>query len=376
MSEILHINSNYLTSKLHENLMDRLEAEEDLHNTVFMPMKEEKKAEILYDSKYQVYNPVTFKDQDKFFFRFKQAKIYKKLKETVSLEDFDMVHAHTLFTDGNVAMRIKKEYGIPYIVAVRGYTDINSFFKKRIDLRSRGREILKEADRIIFLSQKNCDELLDTYIKDAHLRAELEKKIEILPNGIDDIYFEKEYQPKSLPTEGPVKFIEVGKVMKIKNQLNSMKGIQLFGEKYNQETEFNIVGKVLDADYAREIEKRNPGHTVFHHPVPPEELINLLRDQHIFIMPSYYETFGLVYPEAMSQGLPVIYSKNQGFDGQFEEGYVGYRVDPHDPMDIAEKIHKIVENYSRMSQNAVQAYKKFSWDILAEEYVAIYRSII
>ena len=49
MSEILHINSNYLTSKLHENLMDRLEAEEDLHNTVFMPMKEEKKAEILYD---------------------------------------------------------------------------------------------------------------------------------------------------------------------------------------------------------------------------------------------------------------------------------------------------------------------------------------
>ena len=93
-------------------------------------------------------------------------------------------------------------------------------------------------------------------------------------------------------------------------------------------------------------------------------------------MPSYYETFGLVYPEAMSQGLPVIYSKNQGFDGQFEEGYIGYRVDPHDPLDIAEKINKIVENYSELSQNAIQAYKKFSWDILAEEYIAIYKSIV
>lgn len=48
----------------------------------------------------------------------------------------------------------------------------------------------------------------------------------------------------------------------------------------------------------------------------------------------------------------------------------------HDPLDIAEKINKIVENYSELSQNAIQAYKKFSWDILAEEYIAIYKSIV
>lgn len=376
MSKILHINSNYLTSRLHENLMDRLEASGDFDNTIFMPMKEEKKAEILYESSYRVHNPVAFKDLDKFFFRYKQNKIYKKLKETVSIENFDMVHAHTLFTDGNVALRIKKEYGIPYIVAVRGYTDINSFFKKRIDLRARGREILNQASRIIFLSQKNRDELLDTYIKDPQMRKSLEKKIDILPNGIDDIYFEKEHQAKELPTDQALKFIEVGKVAKIKNQMSSMKAIYIFEQKYHRETEFNIVGKVIDSSYAREIQAKQLGTVNFHDPVPPEKLIDLLREQHIFIMPSYYETFGLVYPEAMSQGLPVIYSKDQGFDGQFQEGHVGYRVDPHDPLDIAENINKIVENYSELSQNAIQAYKKFSWDSLAEDYVAIYKSII
>lgn len=376
MSKILHINSNYLTSRLHENLMDRLEASGDFDNTIFMPMKEEKKAEILYESSYRVHNPVAFKDLDKFFFRYKQNKIYKKLKETVSIENFDMVHAHTLFTDGNVALRIKKEYGIPYIVAVRGYTDINSFFKKRIDLRARGREILNQASRIIFLSQKNRDELLDTYIKDPQMRKSLEKKIDILPNGIDDIYFEKEHQAKELPTDQALKFIEVGKVAKIKNQMSSMKAIHIFEQKYHRETEFNIVGKVIDSSYAREIQAKQLGTVNFHDPVPPEKLIDLLREQHIFIMPSYYETFGLVYPEAMSQGLPVIYSKDQGFDGQFQEGHVGYRVDPHDPLDIAENINKIVENYSELSQNAIQAYKKFSWDSLAEDYVAIYKSII
>ena len=43
-------------------------------------------------------------------------------------------------------------------------------------------------------------------------------------------------------------------------------------------------------------------------------------------MPSRYETFGLVYGEAMSQGLPIIYSKGQGVDGYFKEGTVGYGV--------------------------------------------------
>ena len=45
-------------------------------------------------------------------------------------------------------------------------------------------------------------------------------------------------------------------------------------------------------------------------------------------MTSLGESFGLTYAEAMSQGVPVIYSKGQGFDGQFKEGVVGYHVDP------------------------------------------------
>ena len=63
-------------------------------------------------------------------------------------------------------------------------------------------------------------------------------------------------------------------------------------------------------------------------------------------MPSYTESFGLVYAEAMSQKLPVIYSKGQGFDGQFEEGLVGYHVSPYDVKDIANGILKALENDS------------------------------
>ena len=41
-------------------------------------------------------------------------------------------------------------------------------------------------------------------------------------------------------------------------------------------------------------------------------------------MPSITETFGLVYGEALSQGLLIIYTKGQGFDGQIKEKLAGY----------------------------------------------------
>ena len=55
-------------------------------------------------------------------------------------------------------------------------------------------------------------------------------------------------------------------------------------------------------------------------------------------MPSFPETFGLVYVEAMSQGLPIIYTKGQGIDGYFEDGKVGYPVNTKDSNDIVKKL--------------------------------------
>src|SRR5699024_4788162 len=132
--QVLHINSNYLTSKLHENLLDHLE-NGYIHNTVYMPIKKETREDFLYESKYEIYNPIAFRNIDKFIFTYKQRKIYKRLLQTVDPKRYDIVHAHTLFTDGNVAYHLNKVYGIPYIVAVRGFTDIDGFFKKRINLR-------------------------------------------------------------------------------------------------------------------------------------------------------------------------------------------------------------------------------------------------
>jgi glycosyltransferase involved in cell wall biosynthesis len=78
----------------------------------------------------------------------------------------------------------------------------------------------------------------------------------------------------------------------------------------------------------------------------------------------------------MSQGLPVIYTKGQGFDGQFEEGTVGYHVDAKDPHDIAEKIKMAIDNYEQLSSNCLSSVGKFDWKRIAEQYESVYKDVL
>jgi glycosyltransferase involved in cell wall biosynthesis len=75
----------------------------------------------------------------------------------------------------------------------------------------------------------------------------------------------------------------------------------------------------------------------------------------------------------MTQGLPVIYTQNEGIDGYFKEGLVGYAVDPNDIGDIVNKIELIADNYEQTSKNAVQESQRFSWDQISNQYVKLYK---
>ncbi|MBS4534361.1 glycosyltransferase [Clostridium sp. D2Q-14] len=84
-----------------------------------------------------------------------------------------------------------------------------------------------------------------------------------------------------------------------------------------------------------------------------DEFIRIYRENDIFVLPSINETFGLVYAGAMSQGLPVVYTKDQGFDGQFKDGIVAFSANHKCPTEIAKKINGLVANYKTLSLSCV-----------------------
>ena len=92
-------------------------------------------------------------------------------------------------------------------------------------------------------------------------------------------------------------------------------------------------------------------------------------------MPSLRETFGTVYIEALSQGLPVIYTKGQGIDGYFDQGLTGFACDPMNVHEIKEAILQIMGNYQTTSQACALAAQDFQWHVIANQYNEVIRQM-
>lgn len=364
---ILHINCNYTGNSVHRTMIKNLEKIDNLENYVFAPVR--------YKSIYEKQNDKVkisecFYFLDRLFFHLKSRKIRKSLLSSYEISKFDILHAYTLFTDGNVAWKINKDYNIPYVVAIRN-TDVNTFFKYMIHLRKKGIEIMNNASAIFFLSPVYKKEVFDKYVPN-NLKEKLDKKSYIIPNGIDDYWFEGNILPQNIDLNN-INAIYAGRIDKNKNITKTQEALQQLRKKgYN--INFSIVGKIENKNIFKKIMKYP--NTKYYGEKKKEELKELYNKNDIFVMPSKKETFGLVYAEAMSQGLPVIYTKGQGFDGQFDEGKVGYHIIYKDAKDIADKILLIIQNQKDLLINCIKKSKKFKWIIIVYKYYEVYNSIL
>lgn len=99
-----------------------------------------------------------------------------------------------------------------------------------------------------------------------------------------------------------------------------------------------------------------------------------MRSCSVFAMPSIYETFGLVYLEALSQNLPIIYTKEQGVDGMFDDT-IGIGVNPLSIEEIKKAIKIILQENSKYGNLNVH-FEDFKWREIASKYICMYKHII
>lgn len=371
--KVLHINCNYITTALHQTMIETLE-KAGVENTVFAPTYNKKIAVIQPNDNVLVSE--CFKKLDRLYFFRKQKKIIQSIEKLVDMTLHDCIHAYTVFTDGNCAMELAKKYHRPYVVAVRD-TDVNCFFKYMPHLRKKGIEILKSASAIFFLSPSYKKTVFEKYVPE-EMREELLCKTYVIPNGINDFWFQNDVHKDYFVTEKrfrhkEVKAIYVGRISRRKNITSTQKALALLREE-GWNTDLAVVGGVDEIrEYRRIVKDKN---TRYLPKKVMDELVEIYKKYDMFIMPSHTETFGLVYAEAMSQGLPVVYTRNQGFDGQFPEGYVGYSVNDKDVESIANAVKNIAKKYEEISKNAMEGAKKFKWEDICEIYKKIYSNIV
>lgn len=314
---------------------------------------------------------LNYNNWNRLFFMYKENRVLRDFLEFYDVQSFQLIHAHTLFSNGYIAYEAKKRFNIPYIVAVRSM-DVNLFLKYRLNLRSLGVNILKEAEKIVFISEPNRNHVISKYVPFRYQDAFFKKSV-VIPNGINQFYLTNTFKRENILQNRKLKIITVGYVGKRKNQTTVCEVVKKLIEQ-GIEVEYIVIGKVLDKDV---LEKVLSNSFVKYIPyLSKEDLIEEYRKADVFVMPSKVETFGLTYVEAMSQGLPVIYTRGQGFDGYFDEGEVGYSVDSMDIEEIVDKVKKIISDYKRISNNCLLLSKKFNWKDIQDNYDFIYKGIL
>ena len=383
---ILHISNSYGGTAVYENLYTQLD-KLGIRQTVYVPLNYKNHSRVgnqMIDFKTQgsriVYSTI-LKSWHRVLYKAKINRIVDDLEESVDLKDVDMIHASTLCLDGAVAYEIHCKTGIPYITAIRN-TDVNDYYKVFFWHKAYFSKILLKAEKIIFISPKYKEHFLGSVLSH-EIAAQVEGKMQVLPNGIDDFFLQNQcHEPKALKAEVQLLFVSAFKTGK--GLIETIKAIDVLRDS-GLNISLRAIGRGLpnrgnDSAYVQTVEDLAKDRDWVHLEdfKRPKELLEPMRGADIFVMPSKPETFGLVYVEALSQNLPIIYASGQGFDGFYEDGKVGYPAVAGDVKDIAYKIKLLIENYQQVSQNISQIdlNETFCWTMIAKKYQHIYKSIV
>jgi glycosyltransferase involved in cell wall biosynthesis len=373
MKTVLHICSDYANQSIYNNFVTSLD-EREIKQIVYVPVRDEVQINKnlnpnLQNASFHFKKILT--RIDRFLFKRKINKTLIDISKTIDInsKNIDIIHAHFLFSDGGVAYELFKKTGVPYVVSVRN-TDLNIFFKYFFFLRSFGINVLLNAHKVIFISPAYKETLLNTYIP-RHLNDIISRKSEIIPNGVDDFWVTNA-KTKQISKKSEFSFIYVGDFSKNKNIENSIKAFQILINK-GFKIQFNIVGGGGNNEARiKEIVKSRDWITLFPRVTEKKVLLEHYNNNDFFIMPSIFETFGVTYIEALSQGLPVVFSNGQGIDGFFEKDTIGVSVDPLNYKSLAIKIEDLIKNNSIKNINGLDIVDRFSWKNISLTYKHLY----
>jgi len=295
--------------------------------------------------------------------------IWNRLKPSLIQGNFNVIHAHSLFVNGTIAYFCKRSFGIPYVVTIRN-SDINTFMARGFIFRNWGWIIMKHAARITTLSHTYFDVHLRKYYNEKRFSI-IKAKHSVIPNGAEDFWFEN--VPAKSNLENPVKILFVGLISKNKN-LDAVIRVCTDLSEENIQLELHIAGDGPRAEEFKSVDYPFPVQ-FYGHIKNRSDLRELYRKTDLLFVPSFTESFGIAYVEAISQGLPVIYTKNQGFDGFFPNGTIGFAVDPFNTDEMKEAVKNIITHYVEISESAIKRAIKFKWDEPVELLKNCYNSV-
>lgn len=110
-------------------------------------------------------------------------------------------------------------------------------------------------------------------------------------------------------------------------------------------------------------------HVTYHGPLASCDILDVMRDHDVLILPSYREGYPGVIIEALSLGLPIITTPLEGIC-EMVDTQCAIFVPPHAPQKIAEAIaHFTEESFHQYAQHALECFEPFDSTIQTEKFL-------
>jgi D-inositol-3-phosphate glycosyltransferase len=307
---------------------------------------------------------------------------------------YELIHSH-YWLSGLVAESLQTAWRIPFVHMFHTLGEMKNRIARSPEEREGEyrldgeRRVLEHAERIIAATMAEKAQLEWLYKADS-------RKISIIPPGVDISHF------YPIPVDEAKSFIGLPlneKMILFVGRIEPLKGV---------DTVIRAMAHLKFSD----ISKRHPVHLAIigGDPNASPEAMNaeMLRLQQMchdlcmdrmvvflgkrgqdtlpyyysaaeaLVMPSHYESFGMVALEAMACGTPVIASQVGGLAFLVQNGVTGYSIPDQDPDALADSLKKLLGDSTvreEMGKRAAEYAREYSWPLISTQILDVYKEI-
>ncbi len=308
---------------------------------------------------------------------------------------YDLIHSH-YWLSGWAARELRKSWEAPIIQMFHtlgrlkntvAHSEEEMEVARRIEVET---EIMAFADRIVAATATEKDQMIQLYGADP-------AKIAVVPCGVDLSLF------RPIPVDEARERLDicdkkhmvlfVGRIERLKGIDSLLKAMAIVVQDFpnwKEEICVCVVGgdadedsETLDKEMARLQDLRAElgiaDLVTFLGARAQETLPDHYSAADVVVMPSYYESFGMVALEAMACGTPVIASQVGGLSFTVQDGVTGFLVPGQDPPALAEKITLLLKDKAlrnKLGGQGIEWAQQHSWATIADQIVSLYAELV
>ncbi|MCL0034120.1 glycosyltransferase [Thermodesulfovibrionales bacterium] len=283
---------------------------------------------------------------------------------------FDLIHAHMALPDGYAGMLLSQDYNRPLVVTFQA-TDLDITTKRNTRCSRSLRKVFAAAGIVISPSPR--------------LSRALNHDFGIIPRtigyGIDatDVYTEHSNLRRRYGTRRIL--LSASRLLPTKGIDLNLRALKALVARHKDLLYLVIGSGSLRQHLERLVDDLElGGHVEFIGQLPYRQVMEYMSICDIFTMPSWQETFGLVYIEAMAHAKPIIGVQGQGVDGIVAHGETGLLAKPRDVDTLVEAIDFLLSNPEKAKAMGERARKlvleNYTWEKNAEKTIKVYKEVL